>query len=182
LITIATLLWEPNGSSYPFSRMYDESWVWRLLKGFERNLSLPFRFVLFTDRQRHLPREVAQIRMLADAPSYADCIEPYQLNEPMILCGLDTVVTGPVNHLAQYCLDADKIALPRDPNQPEIACNGVALVPAGQKAVFEEWSGENDMAWLRARPHAFIDDIFPGQVVSYKGHVKKNGLGIPSAC
>lgn len=115
--------------------------------------------------------------MIADQPSYADCIEPYGMNVPMILVGLDTVITGPINHLAEYCLTADRIALPRDPNRPEICCNGVALVPAGQKAVFDEWSGENDMAWLRARHHAFIDDLFPGQVVSYKGHVKKNGLG-----
>lgn len=177
MITIATLLWDANGGSQHFSKMYDESWVCRLLQGFQRNLSLPFRFVLFTDRERHLPAEVIQQRMTAKQPSYGDCIEPYRLNMPMILVGLDTVITGPVNHLATYCMVADKIALPRDPYSPERCCNGVALVPAGQREVYDDWRGENDMAWLRARPHVFIDDLFPGQVVSYKGQVKKNGLG-----
>lgn len=177
MITIATLLWDANKESYPFSRMYDESWVTRLYDGFARNLSIPFRFVLFTDWYRYLPPEITQHRMTSQQPSYGDCIEPYRLNLPMILVGLDTVITGPVNHLAEYCMVADKIALPRDPNQPEVCCNGVALVPAGQRAVYDDWRGENDMAWLRARPHAFIDDLFPGQVVSYKGHVKKHGLG-----
>lgn len=155
--------------------MYDESWVTRILHGTSRNLSLPFRFVLFTDRERDFPPEVIQIRMRAEHPTYADCIEPYSLNEPMILMGLDTVITGPINHLAEYCLTADRIALPRDPYRPEICCNGVALVPGGQRAVFDEWRGQNDMEWLRSRPHAFIDDLFPGQVLSYKGHVKKGG-------
>lgn len=33
------------------------------------------------------------------------------------------------------------------------------------------------MDWLRRQPHAVIDDLFPGQVVSYKGHVMQHGLG-----
>lgn len=177
MITIASLLWDANASSYPFSRCYDESWVTRLYEGFARNLNVPWRFVLFTDRERDLPKEILQEGMKAPTPGYADCIEPYKLGVPMILVGLDTVVTGPLNHMAQYCLRDDvPIALPRDPNQMEIACNGVALVPAGQQGVYRDWNGENDMAWMRAQKHALIDDLFPGQVVSYKGTVKQHGL------
>lgn len=178
MITIATLLWDANKTSYPFSRMYDESWVTRLLHGFSRNLSLPFRFVLFTDRERHFPGEdIIQERLSSTIPSYGDCIEPFRLNMPMILVGLDTVITGPVNHFAEYCLKSKMIALPRDPNQPHTCCNGVALVPAGHSKVFEDWRGENDMLWLRKQPHVFTDDMCPDQVVSYKARVKKNGLG-----
>jgi hypothetical protein len=177
VITIASLLWDANGASHGFSRMYDESWVTRLYGGFARNLSMPFRFVLFTDRDRNLPSEISQERMQAARPSYADCIEPFRLNVPMILVGLDTVITGPINHLAQYCIESETIALPRDPYHLTRACNGVALVPGGQRAVFDDWRGENDMEWLRSRPHRFTDDLFPGQIVSYKGSVKKNGLG-----
>lgn len=177
MITIASLLWDANESSYPFSRCYDESWVTQLYDGFARNLNIPWRFVLFTDRERDLPKAILQERMKALKPGYADCIEPYRFGVPMILVGLDTVITGPLNHMAQYCLRNDvPIALPRDPNQMEIACNGVALIPAGQQHVYRNWNGENDMAWMRKQKHAFIDDLFPGQVVSYKGTVKANGL------
>src|SRR6185312_8769524 len=89
----------------------------------------------------------------------------------------DTVVTGDVSHLANYCMTAKKIALPRDPYQPDISCNGVALIPAGQQHIYRNWRGENDMEWVRKHPHDLIDDLFPSQVVSYKAHVKKNGIG-----
>ena len=91
----------------------------------------------------------------------------------MILVGLDTVIVGNIDHLATYCLEKDMIALPRDPYCPERSCNGVALIPEGQHHVYRNWHGENDMEWLRQQKHAFIDDIFPGQVLSYKVDVKK---------
>lgn len=177
MITIASLLWEPNEKSYPFSKMYNEKWVTRLYDGVARNISVPWRFVLFTDRERELPVAIKQERMKAEHPGYGDCIEPYRFGVPMILMGLDTIITGPINHLADYCLRSDTIALPRDPNRPEVSCNGVSLIPAGQQHVWRNWRGENDMEWMRKQKHCFIDDMFPGQVVSYKGHVKKNGLG-----
>ena len=177
MITIASLLWDANDASHGFSTKYDERWVTRLYDGFARNLSVPWRFVLFTEKDRDLPGHIIQERMKATKPTYADCIEPYRFGVPMILVGLDTVVTGPINHLAQYCIESETIALPRDPYAPERACNGVALVPPGQQYVWRNWKGENDMEWMRKQPHRFIDDLFPGQVVSYKGSVRKNGLG-----
>lgn len=178
MITIATLFWRANQKSQPFSAMYTEAWVEKLLNGFARNLTDEFRFVCFVDRIYPRLSKVIDQRLLESAtPGYADCIAPYSLNEPMILCGLDTVVTGNCDDLARYCLEADTIALPRDPYSPEVACNGVALVPAGKAGVYESWSGENDMAHMRAQPHVFIDDIFPGAVRSYKGSISKTGLG-----
>lgn len=176
-LTVATLIWDTNRHSLPFSQMYNESWVLKLYGGFCRNLSRPFRFTCFTDRPRDLPLDIAQVLLTSEEPSYASCIEPYRLNEPMILVGLDTIVTGNIDHLADYCLDSEVIALPRDPFSPERACNGVALVPKGHRSVFDEWRGQNDMEWMRAQPHRFIDDLFPGQVVSFKCRAKQRGLG-----
>lgn len=173
----ATLLWDANEHSYEFSKCYDEAWVTRLYDGYARNLNRPFRFVLFTDRQRALPAHIEQDMMKSKTLDYGACIEPYRFGVPMILTGLDTVITGSIEHLAEYCLTQKAIALPRDPNAPHQACNGVALIPAGHQYVYRNWHGENDMAWMRKQEHAFIDDLFPGQVVSYKCQVKKNGLG-----
>lgn len=176
MITIATLLWAGNRFSQQFSTMYDESWVEKLYRGFERNLSQPFDFVCYVDRERKFEERIIQRKINSLTPGYGDCIQPYEMNTPMILCGLDTVVIGNVDHLANYCLWADKIALPRDPYVPHQACNGVALVPHNQRKVWSNWRGDNDMVHMRNQPHAFIDDLFPGHVVSYKGHVKEHGL------
>ena len=99
--------------------------------GFRRHLARPFRFVVFTDRDRDFSGGIEQSRLTSATPGYGDCIEPYRLDSPMILVGLDTIVTGDVGHLADYCLTADRIALPLDPFKPSRVCNGVALVPAG---------------------------------------------------
>lgn len=175
---VACCLWEPNKHSHHFSKRYNEQWVNKLYRGFARNLTIPFRFVCFTDRERVFTHdEIDQIPLKARTPDYGSMIEPFALGWPTILVGLDTVILGNIDHLARYCLDEHKIALPRDPNDLRVACNGVALVPWSQQRVFEDWNGENDMLWLRKQPHVFIDDLFPGEVVSYKCNVKKSGLG-----
>lgn len=178
MLTICTLLWDANRLSKDFSRIYDETWVEMLYRGFARNLTAPFRFALYTDREREFTAPVEQIvEPGLGQGGYGDCIRPYGLGVPMILVGLDTVVTGNCDALADYCLTANRFALPRDPYHPNIACNGVALVPAGHQLIGLAHEGENDMSWCRAFPHRYIDDIFKGEVVSFKGSVKKNGLG-----
>lgn len=52
VITVATLLWDANRHSQPFSSIYDEHWVERLYRGVARNLTQPFRFVCYVDRER----------------------------------------------------------------------------------------------------------------------------------
>jgi hypothetical protein len=177
MLNVVTCLWRPNETSFEFSRCYDESWVEKLYRGALSNLSKPFRFVLFSDELRvELPYEIHQERLNHRPISYGSFTEPYRLGEPMILMGLDTVITGNIDHLAHYCLTADTIALPRDPYHPSRACNGVALVPAGKQDIWERWNGENDMEWLRKQPHVFIDDLFPESVVSFKGSVRDRGV------
>lgn len=158
--------------------MYDNSWVEKLYRGFSRNTTYPFEFVCYTDKIRDFEEpDIKQILLKDDVPGYGSCIQPYELGTPMILVGLDTIVVGNIDHLIDYCFEAEKYALPRDPYKPSRACNGVALIPWGHHLIAELHSGENDMDWVRRFPHNFIDDLWPGHVLSYKGTVKKIGLG-----
>jgi hypothetical protein len=178
MLTVCTLLWDANRLSKDFSRIYSEEWVEKLYRGFARNLTAPFRFVLYTDRERAFTAPVEQIvEPGLGQGGYGDCIRPYAMGVPMILVGLDTVVTGNCDALAEYCLTANRFALPLDPYHPNICCNGVSLTPAGHGLIATAHEGENDMVWCRSFPHRVIDRVFPGQVVSYKGHVEKRGLG-----
>lgn len=177
-ITIATLLWRPRDNVHDFSCGYTPIWVDRLYRAFQRNLTRPFRFVCFTDRQYEFREPIEQVvdPTLGDG-GYGDCIKPYGLNEPMMLVGLDTVILGNLDHCADYCMTADKICLHRDPFNLTQAGNGVALVPAGNSHIATQHNGENDMAWLRKQPHVYADDIWPGEWRSYKCHVAPYGLG-----
>lgn len=178
MLHVACCLWEPNECSESFSRCYDESWVEKLYRGFQRNLSRPFRFVCFTDCARTFSAGIDQERLEAKVPHYGCLIEPFRLNVPMILVGLDTVIVRNIDHMADYCLTADKVALPRDPYQLERSINAVALVPAGQRKIYDDWRGENDMDWMRKQDAAFIDDLWPNQVLSLKAHrIRDVGLG-----
>ncbi len=178
MLKFVTLLWDSNDASYDFSRCYDESWVCKLYDGVWRHLNRDYQFVLFTDRKRDLgKRDVMQVMIDSVPPSYGACIEPYRLDDPMILVGLDTVITGNIDHLADYCLTSNIIALPEDPFKPITVCNGVALVPKGcRHRVYDHWDGQNDMEWMRQQRFKVIDALFPGHVVSYKGHAKGYGL------
>lgn len=180
MITVSTCLWDANSASETFSRAYGEEWALRLFNGFRRNLSVDHRCVLFTDRERDLPDWIEQEQLFRDPPDYGCMIEPFRLGAPMILVGLDTLICGNIDHFAKYCFTGNSIALPRDPYQPDRSINGVALVPAGFAHVAHDWRGENDMEWLRRFDTAFIDDLWPGQVLSLKFH-KVRDLGLQGA-
>lgn len=178
MITIATLLWSANPDSMWFSRMYNETWVDKLYQGAARNLTQPFRFIVYTDKERRFGWPVEQKRLKAKQPNYGACIQPYELDEPMILMGLDTIICGNIDHLAEYCLTDSKIALPRDPYHTDVVCNGVALVPKGNRHVWDTFGdGDNDMKHMQRQKHRVIDDLWPGQVLSYKAHYLRNGNG-----
>lgn len=181
VITIATCFWAPNKHSESFSQAYTPDWVDRLARGFSRNLTIPHRFVVFTDREYQFAERIAQVPLATEVPDYGSMIEPFKLGTPTIIVGLDTIVCGNVDDLANHCFTADKIALPRSPGL-HYANNGVCLVPAAHSRIYDDWRGENDMIWLRRQPHDFIDDIFPGQVQSYRLNVRPNGLGDTRLC
>lgn len=180
MITVAACLWSPNEHSSSFSRCYDESWADKLYRGFARNLTVPWRMVVFTDRERAFQEPIEQMRLEMTKPHYGAMIEPYKLDCPMIVVGLDTIVVGNCDALAAYCMSASRPAVPKDPffpASPWKLTNAVVLAPAGCKAMlYDGYAGQNDMDWINTRDVAVMDDLFPGQAVSYKGRVQYVGL------
>jgi hypothetical protein len=178
VLTVATCFWQANRHTAAASSCYTPEWVNRLARGFARNLTIPHRFVVLTDRHYvGFDPEVTQERLSTDCPDWASMIEPFRIEGPLIVAGLDTVICGNIDHLATWCLVGDRIALPRSPGK-DYACNGIAFVPAGYRSVYEDWDGvRNDMEWLRTQPHVLIDKLYGSAVVSYKCDVRPNGLG-----
>jgi hypothetical protein len=177
MLIVSTCLWDANDASHAFSRCYDESWANKLFAGFRRNLNRDFRFVVYTDRKRRFAKGIEQRRLSMKEPHYGACIEPFASDEAQIFCGLDTVIVGNCDHLADYCLTADKPAVPKDPFYPELTTNSVVLAPKGCRAMlFDGWSGQNDMDWIRSRDCALTDTLFPRQIASYKGRVQWVGI------
>ena len=183
-LCVVCCLWDANESTKDFSNMYTEEWVEKLYRGFKRHSTIPFEFICFTDRNRDFNEPITQ-EPLEGPLNYGALMEPYRLGRPMVLCGLDTMVVGNVDHLLEYCLTADELALPRDPFFPQTVCNGVALVPKGHVWVYVSYTNARDhikgyakdMDFMRSlQTGKVMDDLWPGSVVSYKGHVKDYGL------
>ncbi len=173
MLHVACCLWDANNRSAQFSKCYDESWVEKLHSAFRRNLTREFQFVVFTDKDREFSSGIEQRPLQSKHPDWSCLIEPFRLNEPSIIVGLDTIILRNIDHLANYCLSADTLALPRIGKNSN---NGFVLVPRNHRHIFDRWRGENDMDWLRAQPHKVIDEMWPGDVVSYKLHVRPNGM------
>lgn len=171
MLHVAACLWDANAHSQQFSLCYNESWVEKLYRGFRRNLTRPFRFVLFTDRKRDFKEPIEQELLATREPHYGCLIEPFKLNEPTIICGLDTIVVRNVDHFADYCLTETRLALPQHPTKKTYGfINPVAFVPAGHRSIFDDWRGENDMEWLRKRDAVDASELWPGQLQSMKLH------------
>lgn len=170
MLYVAACLWDSNRHSHEFSRCYTEEWVDKLYRGFKRNLTIPFKFVLFTDRRRKFKEPIEQESLVTQEPGYGCLIEPFRLNEPTIICGLDMVVLDRIDHMAKYCLEGEDIALPAHPSKPHVTINPIVFVPKGHRKVFDEWHGENDMEWLKIQPHIKSDKMWPGQIRSFKLH------------
>lgn len=181
MINIACAYWTANRLSKQFSRHYTEADVCALYRGFKKHLTVPFRFICWSERERDYAEPgIEQRRLRDEQPSYGSLTQCYELNEPTIMVGLDTVIVGNCDHLSAYCIGADKPAVPMDPFFPQTVCNGVTLVPGGNDWLWTEWPGNNDMDWIRdnwkAGRIAAFDALFPGQVVSYKAVVREHGL------
>lgn len=174
VLTVCSLLWDANGRSEAFSRAYDETWAARLFAGFRRHLTIPHRCVLYTDRPRQLPAHIDQVvQSDLGLAGYGDCVRPYQMNAPMILVGLDTLIIGNIDKLGRWCLEnPGALALPKHPYN-ELSINGVQLWGGHNPAIYDDWRGENDMDWMRLQDHVRIESLWPGRVVSWKAHVRE---------
>lgn len=175
MLKIVTCFWEPNVHSVPSSRCYSPMWVDRLYRGFKRNLTVEHKFIVLTDKEYQFTPGVEQELLSTDEPTWHSMIEPFRIEGPLIVAGLDTIIRDKIDHMARWCETADRIALPKSPGKP-YACNAIVLVPKGQTGIYERWRGENDMEWLRLQPHVFIDSLWPEQVVSYKQYVRPRGV------
>lgn len=186
-LMVATVFWQPNDSSLAASCDYDPSWVDKLYRNFKRHLTVPFDFVVWTDKEYTFEEPVEQRRLTDAKPDYASVMQPFEDGRAMILVGLDTVVTGNIDKFAEYCLTAERMAVPRDPFFPDRVCNCVMLVPQGNQKLWTEWDRtqparepffpeQKDMARIAAFDPQVTDDLWPGEIVSYKGHVMFEGV------
>lgn len=177
MITFASCLWDTNEHSEEFSRAYDETWAEKLFRGFRRHTRHENRCVLYVDRERELPGFIEQVvKPDLGKVGYGSMIEPFEMNVPMILVGLDTMFIENIDKFCRWCLEnPGKLAMPKHPYQ-DVSINGVVMWGGGDPSIHADWNGENDMEWLRRFPHERTDELWPGKILSYRAHVHHRRL------
>ncbi len=163
-ITAVCVLFEGGADTPAYSRgYYSPLWVDRLYRGLKRNTVYPLRMVCLTDREYWFDEPIIQQR-LTHTRWQDVLLQAYGVEgERLAFMGLDTIITGNLDALFGY---EGPLAVPIDPYRPGHACSGFVLCPP--RPDLAVLTG-NDMLALDTVPHDWLDDLYPGQVLSYKG-------------
>ncbi len=186
MLNVVTMLWDADEGTPPNSRCFDESWVEKLYGNFRRQLTRPFRFICFSEHWRRMNPDIEHAAILQPSRGgarWGRLLEPFRLNEPMILADLDTVIVGNIDHMADYTMGERVIVQPRNPYNAEESIAGFVLVPRGHRWVYDSWvenhsfNGSN-MEWLRQFKCNFFDTLWgDDEVVSLKAtDIRRKGL------
>lgn len=172
MLTVVAVYYQAHPGVPSWSRCYTPDWVDKLARGVRRHYSQPFRFVCLTD-QDYAFQEPIETQRLTHTRWATACAQALMVEaERLVFMGLDTVIVGSLDDLCAY---SGQLAVPRDPYRTGQACNAVVLCPPRPEIAAA--SAPNDMAVLDQFPHDWLDERYPGQVVSYKAHVRDHGLG-----
>jgi hypothetical protein len=159
------------------SKCFTEEWVEKLYRGINRNLE-DFRFICLTDKKYNFIEDIIQVPLEHNLHAYMPIMEIFKHDFGRVLfMGLDSVITGSLEDLASYQGD---FAMIRDPNHPNKGASGVMSFPyrpdIWEKFITSGTSERYDQRFLHEIPHKYLDDYFPGQLASYKCHIKTNEI------
>jgi hypothetical protein len=167
---------------------YSPIWVQRLAAGVRRNSPPCTRFVCLSDV--NVPG-VETIPLQYDWPRWWPKIEAFRLPGRVMLLDLDKVVVGPLDDMLSW---TGERAILRDFHRAGMIGSAVVLWEAdGMRSVWDAfirdpWKEINTERPLgrmdyfirdHIGPHEFVQDLFPGQVVSYKIHIGRRPVVKP---
>ena len=158
--------------------VYTPEWVSKLRNGVAKHLSAPHRFVCLSD----VPVDCERVPIEHDWPTWWPKVELWRLPGPVLFFDLDTLITGPLDDIAEAVARHDFIALRNfyalsKPGGGMLAWRGdVRRLYDAFAARPIQWMAEcgngGDQAYLErvGEVTAFWQNLLPGQVVSYKAH------------
>lgn len=114
---------------------YDATWVEKLQRGVARNLSLPHRFVCFSD----VPVPCDRIKLRHDWPAWWSKVELFRrgaLTQPSLYLDLDTVITGPLESF----FGAPDFAMLHNFHDPKVVGSGVMWFGKVPHEVYRKFS------------------------------------------
>jgi hypothetical protein len=181
---------------------WGEEYVRRLERGVRRNISVPIRFICFSDRKFEAGKQI-DVREL-NAPSWKGCLPKLFVYSPeaclngrTLLLDLDNVITGDLREMASYGGDIAVRAWFKGYDRGERVPDGDMIgFEAGSNSaqyIWDKFSSDVDGAeratggrerfFLREHSHPDLwqDVLSPGYILSYKNHLRGKDA-VPSTC
>lgn len=161
--------------------VYTEEWVYALRRGVARNLDQPFEFACLSDRSLGVQWEKLEHNWRGWW-SKIELFRPGLFRGPVVYFDLDTLILGDVSDLASY---RGPFAMLSDFYAPKMAASGVMAWTPGlhTEAIYHAFvkqssqghvpNGRSDYWYAKNAPKPErLQDLFPGQIVSFKAHAK----------
>lgn len=205
LVVIAALFDGVRVNKKLSAGIFTPEWGDKLYRGCRRNWDGDFRLVMLTDYPRDQFKEPVECVPYWYKPhrdSWMGITEVFRPDMPFdhaVFMGLDTIITGSLEDIGSWRGD---VAMVRDPWQQHATCNAlvsfrreavthlwdkyIADPVAADKASRIRWSRDHgsEMVYWRDEYEGEIehlDEWFPGQLLSYKVHVRKDPGLLPAA-
>lgn len=159
---------------------YDAIWVQRLKAGVARHLPTDHRFVCLSDVD--VPCE--RIPLKHDWPGWWSKLEMFRLEGPVLYLDLDTAIVGDLGDIVRQASEFEFTAL-RDFYREKGIGSGVMGWNIPMNALYEKFNEDasgfmtkygtrGDQAFIEDHAKEVVrwQDQLPGQIVSYKAHVR----------
>ncbi len=178
-------------------------YVNKLYRGVTRNLSLDHEFICFADEQNYnmlINNIDSKIDLsLLESKSWKGCLpklKPFDRNNRfygrVITMDLDCIIVESLDDMFSYTGD---LATRRKFNGEKVSGGDMIGFPGGYHSWIWDWLQETP-GQVEAETHGserfiyrnhfssldFWNDLYPGQLISYKRHVKKNNEILPKNC
>jgi hypothetical protein len=181
--------------------VYSSEWVDRLYRGLKRNLRVPFRMVCLVDCDDYVFKEpVVPVRFSRSDLGWMALNEVYRpdvVTEQNCFIALDTIILRDVTDMFSR---EHTLSMVKDPLQGKKLCNAIvfysreegarlwglySLDPDECARKYRIGSGyPSEYIWLQSvvgKPNEWLDDLYPGAILSYKAHVKRNNARVHTA-
>lgn len=167
-----------------FGTKYESEWVNRLFRAVSRNLTVPHDFVCFTDDHNGLAPQI-HVEKRPDIGGWWNHLHIFSgwTDKKQMMIDVDDVVVGSLDELAIY----GGYLINSDVYDPANVDGGFQIVPPHcHNKLYDMFMDDpkrikaayySDKQWYQTHVNGSIrvQDLFPGQWVSYKLHCKDAG-------
>ncbi len=185
--TVVTCLYEGQDVPQHSRHIFDASWADKLYRGINRFCD-DFEFVCLVDRDYDFKEDIRPVPLENEFRNMFSLLEALRGDyggSHRLFMGLDTIITGDIDEIAEFRPD---FAMIRDPYFPRRASGVMSFSVEKGDEIYQKFQSDvnksrfqmmncvSDMIWLDQNipvgETVILQDEFPNQILSYKVDIR----------